>query len=577
MKRKYILLLCILLGSLSQAVAQITVNDTLNYSFSLYGQTRRFKVAYEKKDQNLVMHWTILRNMKWWIGTFTMTPASLENGENFCWLQPIDGQHLTVNPSETVWILSQKQLKQLKEKGKFVGNRVTYTAQPCNETVLGYKLLHAVDLVEGAKIWILDYPELPLIWRMQNNPVGINWKVESAHSRLPDNIRKELADCPEKTGSIYYAYPTPEKDMTIAPDGYQAFYISHYGRHGSRWITDDKRYTDVLDVFQDNELTPLGKEVKVRLDKVWADAKGNGGKLTPKGARQHAGIAERMSNHYPEVFKGSVRIQAYSSTSDRAIKSMNAFCKQLEEQNPSLTIQQDSDEKHMSFMHQTSPELSAFSTKDAPWRKDYMTFAAQRVKPHRLMDILFTHPENIKQPHELMIGLYWIASDMQDTDLGLSFYDLFTQEELFGIWQCINHRMYVCNGNAPLNKGLAAQSARPLLKHILAQAEEAIQNGQWNADLRFGHDTDLLRLLNLMQIENCANKEKDPEKYHLAWQDFRLSPMAGNLQLIFYRNEKGDVRVKVLHNEPPVTLPINDEHAPYYRWEVIKDYWTKSI
>jgi hypothetical protein len=80
-----------------------------------------------------------------------------------------------------------------------------------------------------------------------------------------------------------------------------------------------------------------------------------------------------------------------------------------------------------------------------------------------------------------------------------------------------------------------------------------------------------------MQIENCANKEKDPEKYHLAWQDFRLSPMAGNLQLIFYRNEKGDVRVKVLHNETPVTLPINDEHAPYYRWEVIKDYWTKSI
>jgi hypothetical protein len=191
------------------------------------------------------------------------------------------------------------------------------------------------------------------------------------------------------------------------------------------------------------------------------------------------------------------------------------------------------------------------------------------------MGILFTHPENIQQPHELMIGLYWIASDMQDTNLGLSFYDLFTQEELFGIWQCINHRMYVCNGNAPLNKGLAAQSARPLLKHILVQAEEAIQGKSRNADLRFGHDTDLLRLLNLMQIEGCANKEKDSEKYHLAWQDFRLSPMAGNLQLVFYRHANGNVRVKVLHNEKPVTLPVNDEHAPYYRWEVVKDFWEK--
>ena len=111
--KKSILLLCILIGSLSQAVAQITANDTLNYSFSLYGQTRRFKVAYEKQDRNLVMHWTILRNMKWWVGTFTMTPASLESGENFCWTQPIDGQYLTVKPTETVWLLSQKQLKEL--------------------------------------------------------------------------------------------------------------------------------------------------------------------------------------------------------------------------------------------------------------------------------------------------------------------------------------------------------------------------------------------------------------------------------------------------------------------------------
>lgn len=574
MKRS-ILILCILLGSLNQAVAQITVNDTLNYSFSLYGQTRRFKVAYEKLDNNLVMHWTILRNMKWWVGSFTMTPTSFENGENFCWTQPIDGQHLTVKPSETVWLLSQKQFKQLKEKGKFVSNNVTYTALPCNETVLGYKLLHATDQVEGAQIWVLDYPELPLIWRMQNNPVGINWKVESSMSVTPNNIKKELTECLEKTGSIYYAYPTPEKDMTTAPDGFKAFYISHYGRHGSRWITDDSRYTEVLDVFNKHELTAYGKEVKIRLEKVWADAKGNGGKLTPKGSRQHRAIAERMFKNYPDVFKEDAIIQAYSSTSDRAIKSMNAFSDQLKTLNSSLTIQQDSDEKNMAFIHQTSPELKAFSAQDADWRKDYIAYAAQRVNPTRQMSMLFMHPEEIKQPHELMIGLYWIASDMQDTDLDLSFYDLFTQEELYGIWQCINHRMYVCNGNAALNKGLAAKSARPLLKHILTQAEAAIQQGQCNADLRFGHDTDLLRLLNLMQVENCAKKEKDPEKYHLAWQDFRLSPMAGNLQLIFYHNSKGNVRVKVLHNEKPVTLPLDDEHAPYYRWEVVKDFWVK--
>ena len=78
-----------------------------------------------------------------------------------------------------------------------------------------------------------------------------------------------------------------------------------------------------------------------------------------------------------------------------------------------------------------------------------------------------------------------------------------------------------------------------------------------------------------MEVENCSNQVNDPKNYHLVWQDFRLSPMAGNLQLIFYRNDNGNIRVKVLHNEKPVTIPIDDEHAPYYRWEVVKDFWIK--
>ena len=80
-----------------------------------------------------------------------------------------------------------------------------------------------------------------------------------------------------------------------------------------------------------------------------------------------------------------------------------------------------------------------------------------------------------------------------------------------------------------------------------------------------------------MKIENCALREKDAEKYHLAWQDFRLSPMAGNLQLIFYRNSKEEIWVKALLNEKPVKLPVDSEHAPYYRWEVVKAYWLNLL
>jgi hypothetical protein len=51
--------------------------------------------------------------------------------------------------------------------------------------------------------------------------------------------------------------------------------------------------------------------------------------------------------------------------------------------------------------------------------------------------------------------------------------------------------------------------------------------------------------------------------------------MGANVQLIFFRNRKGDVLVKVLHNEEEVGLPIPSETAPYYKWDDVKAFWTK--
>jgi len=92
------------------------------------------------------------------------------------------------------------------------------------------------------------------------------------------------------------------------------------------------------------------------------------------------------------------------------------------------------------------------------------------------------------------------------------------------------------------------------------------------ADLRFGHDTHLIRLLALMQIEGCSNQEADMEKFHLAWQDYRVSPMGANLQIIFYRDKKNDILVKFLLNECEVTLPLKNKTAPYYSWKEVKTF-----
>ena len=110
--------------------------------------------------------------------------------------------------------------------------------------------------------------------------------------------RQEIAQTPEKAGGVYYAYPVTETVTTAPPAGFVPFYVSHYGRHGSRYLISDQDYTRVIDVLRKaadkGALTPLGLDVLARLDTVFEEARGRGGELTPLGSRQHRAIARRM-------------------------------------------------------------------------------------------------------------------------------------------------------------------------------------------------------------------------------------------------------------------------------------------
>ena len=63
------------------------------------------------------------------------------------------------------------------------------------------------------------------------------------------------------------------------------------------------------------------------------------------------------------------------------------------------------------------------------------------------------------------------------------------------------------------------------------------------------------------------------------WADYKMIPMAGNLQLVFYRNgiNDKDVLVKVLLNENEATLPLKTDVAPYYHWHDFRDYYLQRI
>lgn len=391
----------------------------------------------------------------------------------------------------------------------------------------------------------------------------------------------------EQMGGIYYAYPEPTKALTPAPEGYEPFYISHYGRHGSRWRTEDVQYRSLVATFDSlhacGNLTALGENVRVRLQRLWEDARGRSGNITPLGERQHRGIAHRMFTNFPQVFADSAVIDARSSTSLRCAISMSYFTEALKEANPELRVTRRAYQRYMDYIAHTSPEAEAFCSDTATWRKDFRVFEQKHIQPARLMRTLLVRPDELPgwKAVDLFTNLYWSAVVVQNCDhlKGIGFFDLFTPEELLGAWQVVNARMYVCNAAAPLNGGLMPRQAIPLLRNIVEGADRAVAAGKPVADLRFGHDTHLIRLLALMGVEGCANREMDMEKFWQVWPDYAISPMAANLQLVFFRRaaDEDDVLVKLLLNEREVSLPLPNLSGPYYRWAVVRGYFTKLI
>lgn len=383
---------------------------------------------------------------------------------------------------------------------------------------------------------------------------------------------------PQLAGSVYRAYPTPEKTELMVPEGYVPTYISHYGRHGSRWLTEDSRYQNLIRVFENNMLSDEGQKVYELILKAWDDARLRSGELTAVGERQHKAIANRMFSNYPTLFSGERTIKAESSIVRRCMMSMMAFCESLKENNPKLSISRSANQRGMEYINFESPRLKEINASDSEWHKTYNTFRRNHIDTISITSRFFSAPSEVKFSQLWFAEeLYWLAENIQDTELtDVDLLRFFTPEELFSIWECINLRMYIANSNSPLSMGAPAESSDNLLREITESADNALSGKtNYTANLRFGHDSALLRLLSRMNIEGCSEKISDVNKVSNLWQDYRISPMAANLQLIFYRNNEGNVILRLMLNENPVYLPIASVkgYEGLYEWEAVKNFW----
>ena len=393
-----------------------------------------------------------------------------------------------------------------------------------------------------------------------------------------------LAHLELATGN-YCNYPLPSGHVTPAPEGYEPFYVSHYGRHGARYMTDDDPYKYIigkLDTAQTRGwLTDKGQEVLLRLRRAAADAWNRDGDLTRLGALQHQGIAHRLATNYPALLMQPVDVRANSSTVRRCILSMANFCQELKSMNPQLNITMDASKHDMYYLTPNDSIDIPQKGIDGPLYDKLDQFRHEKLNGRYQMALLFKDPAvvgDFVDGYQLADGLWNIASDMHCLpELELSFNDLFTVDELIDGFRVYNASWCLWEGLMPGSRP-NYYAIYPLLQNFLDEADQLIASGRRQVRLRFGHDSVVLPFAFILGVKEAIHGTDDMENLHNTFAIFRLIPMAGNVQLIFFRKQgSDDILVKFLMNENETSVPIATDCYPFYHWKDVSAHYRSIL
>ncbi len=376
--------------------------------------------------------------------------------------------------------------------------------------------------------------------------------------------------------------------LSLPPAGYEPFYIDHYGRHGSRWSTSKRTYESpvkILEVAERNgKLTDRGRSLLAQLKLVKAASVKREGELSDYGAKQHQGIAARMYKNFPQVFAGDAEIDAKSTVIIRCILSMLNETSTFKALNPSIKIKSDASMYDMPYMGWGHGE----DTLAVPLRDKMYKLSRENdkfVNPKRFLSLLISDKKfacDSIDGVKLMKDVFTVAGSLQNHHAfdKIDLFDLFTSEEMFTLWRINNIYWYINWANAKENGNRMPFIEKALLKDMIESADRAIAQGRRGASLRFGHETCLLPLACLLEIDNVNYVSNDLSTLHEHWQNYKIFPMGCNIQMVFYKKINGgnadDVLVKVLFNEHEAKLPFETERFPYYRWNAIKGYYLQK-
>ena len=384
---------------------------------------------------------------------------------------------------------------------------------------------------------------------------------------------------PRRAYGMDYPYTFTNQQQTKAPKGYTPFYISHYGRHGSRYYWNAMLYQELSKLLtmahEKQILTPEGEAFYKKFMAAKDELTAGVSELSDLGWEQHQGIARTMYNNFPEVFKNGGNVLAISSLTGRCVLSMASFCQELTQCNPKIEIREQSARKTLNGVVPTdnqNPLKRKFPKVKARWEKNRDKFTFDESLRDKVVKRVFTNTDSLHNLHHIGSNLINLYTSLPNIGHEGMMGNLITDDEMVAQWEQSNLGSYSWVFEPQYEM-------IPILEDIIAKADAAIEGRSDHiSDLRFGHDTCLGPLTVLMGINGADLDPEDPFEVKNCYQNWETCK-ASNIQLVFYRGKKAtdDILVKLLLNGTEARLPIATDNAPYYKWADLRQFYQNRI
>lgn len=435
---------------------------------------------------------------------------------------------------------------------------------------------------------------------------GLSCISRSGGEKAP-SVRSPGTDGPIFIGSktLY----TPQQTIyTPPPSGYEPVFINYVGRHGARFLTsagDDVALQSLLDIAEKQEgLTAMGRRLKRMLILFSCIERNNYGNITLAGRDEQAGIAARMLNLYPGLFKGK-GMDVIVSQKIRTKQSAEAFLTAFKTYPPEkihLHTPVDSLNDALCF-YDISPEYKHFekgpvvrermdSLANDPRTRETDLKVASRIFTDQMLVQLkkgnidlqvdskaagYDMEKFVKNLYALYLISFAMHKEMAEKDISpdsLNFGIFFSKEDLAWLNFRDGAEDFLVKGPGLDPAGIQVRNAVPLLIDFINTIDSSIAYpGQPDARLRFGHAEAISPFATLLGIPVASHACSSIFRYADHWNAASVMCMSSNIQWILYANRQQDHLIKVLLNEKEVHLPIATDHYPYYPWNDVKKYY----